>query len=153
MNYSKAPCFIADETLGKLVRYLRMSGFDCKYLHSKSSNLILSAIEENRVLLTRKRQLLDESQKWSGLVCFDPASDHVKEQLFNVMNAFNLDIYPMNCARCPRCNHLLEKTNADSISADIPDYILKKHSVFLKCTHCNNIYWAGSHVERFYDDQ
>ncbi len=141
--------FIADETLGKLARYLRMSGYDCKYLDSKCVDPILPAVEEDRILLTRNRSLEDESSKWDGLVCFNPRSDCANEQLKELSQRFDLKLSTGGRSRCPRCNLEIIAVEPESVTGVVPDYILSRYSVFYRCPKCLQVFWRGSHIDRF----
>ena len=66
--------FIADCMLGKLVKWLRIFGYDTTYITcSTDSFLILSARKDNRILLTRDTHLI---QKRNICNFFFVKSDH-----------------------------------------------------------------------------
>jgi hypothetical protein len=58
MTSSTHPRFVADKTLGRLARWLRILGCDVLYGSNFSGNgLLAAARQESRVVLTRDRRL------------------------------------------------------------------------------------------------
>ena len=63
------PRFIADCNVGRLARWLRALGYDASYhAHIEDAALVREAAAENRVLLTRDRDLLQRRAVQSGAV-------------------------------------------------------------------------------------
>jgi|GEM_PF-4666267 len=50
-------CFLCDQNLGRLTRWLRILGFDAEYMHGYDQGRIDRAIADGRIVLTRKSSL------------------------------------------------------------------------------------------------
>lgn len=71
--------FAADEMLGKLARWLRVSGHDVTYeRYIDDGHLIRQARDEGRIILTRDTHLIERLQKSEYLFIH---YDHLKDQL------------------------------------------------------------------------
>ena len=82
--------FIADSMLGRLVRWLRLLGYDTVYYpRIEDSVLLRIAREENRILLTRDSRLV----KARGLRQFLLLEENDPfDQLRSIITAFNLKV-------------------------------------------------------------
>ena len=74
MNY----CFAADRTLGKLLKWLRILGFDTIFESGISNKRFYESLEPERVLLTRTAANRDRFTD-RRLVFIE--ADHVRDQL------------------------------------------------------------------------
>ncbi|MGC8777940.1 MAG: Mut7-C RNAse domain-containing protein, partial [Candidatus Caldatribacteriaceae bacterium] len=74
--------FLADCMLGKLARWLRIAGYDTKYLpHSEDRKLIAIARFEGRVLLTKDQALFRRAKEIAYLVQAESLGHQLKEIL------------------------------------------------------------------------
>ena len=137
--------FIADAMLGSLAKRLRLLGFDVLYDRTLADNDVLRlALEQGRIILTRD----------TGLACRPLAqnhilikSDHVEEQLRQVLDAFSLSSSgPLT--RCSVCNQPLVSLDRDAARDRVPDHVLRTMTTFFECKGCGRTYWEGSHVKR-----
>ncbi len=68
VNLTEEPRFVLDGHLGRLASHLRMLGLDCLYDNGyEDDELVRVSVEEERVLLTRDRLLLDAQGHHAGL--------------------------------------------------------------------------------------
>jgi len=140
------PNFILDNHLGKLAGDLRMLGFDAGYSNQyQDQELAKSAIAQRRILLTRDRQLLMRKLIQYGYLVRSLNPD---EQLLEVMERFNLHSDIKLFQRCMRCNHILEPVKKKEIQHRLEPLTNKYFFEFKICPGCQQVYWAGSHVER-----
>lgn len=138
--------FVADQMLGKLVRWLRILGYDTRYdRHVMDPELARIARSEQRVLLTRDTRLPEER-------CIDNCvvieSDNVTDQLRQVSR--ELDIRIEDAAlftRCAKCNQLLQPMPKEEVQDRVPPYVYQTQEKFVYCDRCDRIYWSGSHVD------
>jgi len=138
--------FVADTHLGRLVRYLRMLGFDTKYRDdTQDGELAATSSEERRILLTRDRGLLKRSVVTRGYCvrATDP-----REQLREVLRRFDLSAAVAPFSRCVHCNSLLRPTHKELISDRLPPKTGQYYEEFHVCPGCERIYWKGSHYRR-----
>lgn len=140
------PRFVLDNHLGKLTHYLRLLGFDALYDPNwQDRDLALIANREDRILLTRDRGLLKRNLVRRG---YCVRAHHPREQVFEIINRFNLKRLVNPFQRCPRCNGLLESVRKQDILDRLEPLTRLYYDEFDRCTQCGQIYWKGSHYER-----
>ena len=138
--------FILDVHLGKLAKYLRMCGFDTAYQNDYDDKKIIEiSLEENRIILTRDIGLLKVKSVSNGYFIRD---QNPKAQLTEVLKYFDLyqAINPFN--RCIKCNGKLESIEKEKIIQQLEPLTQKYFDTFFRCTHCQSIFWEGSHFDR-----
>lgn len=135
--------FILTKELGRLARWLRILGFDTAYFtQEKESSLIIKALQEDMVILTRNARL----GRHAGIKMLHIKSDYVKEQLQQV--AKELSLKPdksLMFSRCILCNKILARTEKGKVKDEVPEYVFKTQNDFAACPQCRRIYWQGSH--------
>lgn len=141
--------FAADSMLGRLARWLRMSGYDTAYFKQKGDeDLISIAANENRILLTRDSKLHAKALKLKLQSCH-VRSGELLEQLKQLALELGIAIQGSPIfARCTACNGVLERTEKESLRNKIPDTVLDGTDDFYSCKSCGKIYWRGSHWNR-----
>lgn len=150
LSSTHKPRFLADQMLGKLAKWLRMLGFDTKYLNEvEDSALLRIAKDEKRILLTRDTQLLKtrpivRKQIRAALV----QSDYLDQQLHQVIEEFDLCEAGFTESYCPRCNAPIEPVSKHSVKGKVPSYIHRTKNDFSLCPKCGNLFWKGTHWER-----
>jgi len=138
--------FVADKMLGRLVRWLRLIGQDVTYgPHLSGVGLIRAARNEARMILTRDRRILKTRNAPPYLFI---ESDHFREQLRQVIQAFHIDPCARIFTRCARCNHPLETIAKDKVQDRVPPYVFSTQVRFSFCRVCRNVYWPATHQER-----
>jgi uncharacterized protein with PIN domain/sulfur carrier protein ThiS len=147
----REPKFVADVHLGKLVKKLRLLGFDILY-DSTWDDVELAdiAMNESRILLTRDRRLLMRSIIDRGLII---RSTNIEEQVIEVLERLDLynEINPFS--RCLMCNGtLLNVTEEDETYQELFIQLPAKVRIWCKeitiCEKCHKLYWKGSHYEK-----
>jgi uncharacterized protein with PIN domain len=136
--------FIADKTLGKLAKWLRILGYDTVYWRSDDlAGLLHRAHEEERALLTKDTKLYQEKGSLRALLIRD---DNPFLQLQEVVRLFQLPLrQDMLFSRCLTCNTPLEDVTPEEVKGEVPDYIFHTHQEFSRCPSCRKVYWAGTH--------
>jgi uncharacterized protein len=140
-----APRFLADAMLGRLATWLRILGHDAEYFRGEDEDLLRRAWHEGRLLLTRDTRLLLRRRLPPYLFI---QSDHVTEQLRQVVVTLALDPEALPGRRCLRCNVILERRTKPEVLGLVPDFVWSHHQEFWGCPRCRRIYWAGSHRRR-----
>jgi uncharacterized protein len=138
--------FIADTTVGKLVKWLRILGYDTVYWRSEDpQGLLHRARDEGRTLITKDTKLYKDKGSLKALLIQE---DNPFLQLQEVVRLFKL---PLNKAmffsRCLICNSQLEMVDPSEAREEVPDYIYHTHRTFSRCPSCRKIYWTGTHYE------
>jgi len=144
--------FIADVMVGKLAKYLRMAGYDIRYINTiDDDDLIKIARKENRIVLTRDSLLLIRKEFKNGSIkSLFIKDDNLINQLKQVKSELRLTLKP-NLIRCLKCNRILIKVDKENIRNKIPPYVYKTHENFLYCNNCNKYYWRGTHYNNIKD--
>lgn len=75
-------------------------------------------------------------------------SDHVREQLRQVVDAFSLSPRARLFRRCVECNGELEAVAREAAAGRVPPFVLETQSEFRRCVRCRHLYWHATHVER-----
>lgn len=129
--------------LGRLVKGLRMLGYDTLYWRGESKAILELASRDGRIVLTRNRSLL---RARDGLKVVLICSDNPGEQLKELIKELDLSL-DGTClqSRCLCCNGLLVPICKEEVEDSIPDYVYQTHKDFSSCTHCSRIYWKGTH--------
>ena len=144
MSAERPPRFVVDGMLGSLARWLRILGYDTDYANQRDDNeLVRIARAENRVLLTRDRELAARRGVQALLV----ESQSLDEQLAQVRQAFPLADGKVS-ARCPVCNTPLVQASREEVADRVPAYVLRHHRHFQRCPGCRRVYWRGSHWQK-----
>lgn len=142
---SAEPRFVVDVMLGRLVRWLRMLGYDTVYdPRADDAAIARLAARDGRIVLTRDRGLLRRRLVREGLLV---DHDDVGAQLRIVVDALALDIAPeRRFRRCLVCNAPLAEARPDEVAGRVPPFVLRTHAAFRACTGCGRVYWPGTHV-------
>ena len=136
--------FIVDKTLGKLVKWLRILGYDTVYWRSDDlRGLLRRAQEEGRALITKDTKLYQGKGSLKALLIQE---DNPFLQLQEVVHLFELPVTEdMLFSRCLTCNTPLEDVAPEEVKGEVPDYIYHTHQEFSRCPLCRKVYWAGTH--------
>jgi len=137
--------FLADRMLGKLVKWLRILGYDTAYpSFDDDLSLILIARQENRILLTRNTNLIKRRNICDFLFV---KGDHWEEQLAGIIKGLKLEIN-LNLkifSRCSLCNTLTKNINKKEVKTHVPPYVFSTQVKFVYCPYCKKYYWRGTH--------
>jgi uncharacterized protein len=144
--HSSPQNFIADVHLGKLVKLLRLLGFDTLYQNNYTDKDIVSmAKEQERIVLTRDVGLLKHKAVKRG---YWLRSQIPAEQAKEVIQRFILPDLIQVFTRCLVCNGVLEEVDKEKVIERLPPNTIMYFTEFYQCTNCRKIYWKGSHYER-----
>jgi uncharacterized protein len=139
--------FVADRTLGKLARKLRILGFDTLYIRGGNlAGALQASLAENRVLLTRSRKVREKPENLTVLVV---EANDPREQIQELIGKLHLQAKPDQFfRRCLLCNEELHSLGKDEAEGKVPDFIYRSYDVFFMCPRCLRIYWPGTHYEK-----
>lgn len=138
--------FLADDTLGRLSKWLRLLGFDTEQYHGAADRTFLRiAASRGRIAISRRRDLT--LKQYSGRMIVI-RSERLEEQMGELVRNFGLpvDEEKFFCL-CLECNVYLEKISKRHAIGLVPSYILESQEEFRKCPACGRIFWAGTHRE------
>lgn len=142
----RSPRFVADVHLGKLVRRLRLLGFDCLYNPTwDDPALAARSAAEERVLLTRDRGLLMRAEVVHGL-CL--RSDQPEQQVRDVLCRLDLARLARPFSRCLACNGSVRDLPAAVARPLVPERTRQATDEYFRCQDCGKLYWKGAHWPR-----
>lgn len=138
--------FMVDINVGKLARLLRMVGYDAKSVPDLPLREVAwMAVEENRILLTRNRDLLKIKEVVFGHLL---RSQDPEQQFLEVAQLYSLVCDKAPFSRCLECNELLTVVDKSEIRDRLEPLTKKYYNDFKICSSCDLIYWRGSHWEK-----
>jgi uncharacterized protein with PIN domain len=139
--------FIADNNVGKLARWLRLIGYDTLLFKLKDdSQMIKTALSENRVILTKdtqfmKRRLVTNGKLKTTLI----RQDDPKLQVQEVVKTLNLNYHFKPFSLCLECNRALIARDKEEVQNLVPARVLETQTQYTQCPSCHRIYWQGTH--------
>jgi len=135
--------FILTKELGRLSKWLRILGFDTVYYNQDNlSSLIIQALRDERIILTRNQRL----PQARGLKIVLIKNEKIKKQVEEVLKTLKIVLEPeMMFSRCILCNTELVYITKDEVKDKVPEYVFNTQEDFLTCPQCNRIYWQGTH--------
>ncbi len=141
--------FLVDAMLGNVARKLRLLGFDAEYFPDiEDSVLIEKAKNENRIIISKDRHLVDRAKK--NEIPFIPITKENEIQQFLEITKnihLPLDEISGDTARCTKCNSTTSPISKFKVEDKIPTGVLENNEKFWKCDDCDQIYWEGTHIE------
>lgn len=138
--------FVADAHLGGLARLLRMAGYDTLYdNHYHDDEIARIAREEERVLLTRDRDLLKRRTVEAG--CYVHALEP-EAQLRELFARLRLGEGMRPFSLCLHCNLPLRPVAKAEVLDRLPPRVAEVQDEFTGCAHCGRVFWKGSHHAR-----
>ncbi len=138
--------FIADVHLRKLARLLRLLGFDtARSGDVEDAEIVTIAANEDRIILTRDRQLLKHSAVTHG---YWVRSTQPLEQAREVVHRFDLTAQAQPFRRCLSCNGLVKPVDTKEVLSRIPPKTALWQDEYFICQACDKLYWRGTHFPR-----
>ncbi len=130
--------------LGRLAKWLRLTGYDTRYLRDiPDSDLLRIAESEDRIVLTRDTLLVRRKSCRNYIFIRD---DHWRGQLRQVVAEAGLDLESA-LTICSVCNEPLHEAGGESIKSFVPAYVYATQQKFARCGGCYRVYWAATHTE------
>ena len=135
--------FLLTKELGRLAKWLRILGFDTVYYNQdKPSSLIIQALRDERIILTRNHHL----PQGRGLKIVVIKNEKIKKQVEEVLKTLKIRPEPgMMFSRCILCNEVLADIAKDKVKDKVPEYVFNTQEDFITCPQCKRIYWQGTH--------
>lgn len=135
--------FILTQELGRLAKWLRILGFDTEYFkEGNSSSLIIRALRDGRIILTRNHHLPQSAAPQITLV----QAERIKEQVAEVLNTLHINPQSFRMfTRCIICNEELVPISRDKVKDKVPEYVFNTQNNFVTCPKCMRVYWQGTH--------
>lgn len=136
-------CFVADAHLGGLAHLLRMAGFDTLYDNGYlDSEIAAIAVREERIVLTRDRELLKRRSITHG--CYVRALKST-QQLREIFVRLDLARSARPFTLCLHCNAPLHTVDKSQVLQRLPPSVRERYQRFSTCDICQRVFWEGSH--------
>jgi uncharacterized protein with PIN domain len=137
------PKFAVDRMIARVARWLRMLGADTTFDESiDGATMLKIARREGRILITRDKRL----KSAPDALYLD--SNHLREQLRQILARYPFDIHRDAFSRCSRCNTPLIAVDRDVVRHRVPPFVYASNEKFSECPTCAHLYWSGTHPER-----
>ena len=134
--------FILTAELGRLCKWLRILNYDAYYFRGRNSSLILKAIQENRIIITREKRSFKNSAVKNIVLNQEKLLYQIKELKIILGLDFNIDNLFLRCADC---NTITVKVDKENVKEKVPLYAYQNQQEFYKCPRCKKIFWCGTH--------
>ena len=140
--------FLVDQMLGTLAKWLRFCGIDTFYATQsiQDDELLEIAKKENRVLVTRDKELILRAQK-RDIRVIPVFTRDLDEQLKKVLNRTTVDSTQI-LSRCSLCNTQLISIDKEQVKNKVPENVYQTNETFWICPECKKVYWCGSHYDK-----
>ena len=145
--------FFVDAMLGNIARKLRFFGYDSKYFADiEDRQIIIEAKKENRIIISRDKDLVKKSEKL-GLSCIFITKEDETDQFLEIIAQTKIKFSHISgdFARCSKCNGNTVRIEKSSIKENVSPKTYQTNEIFWKCSNCNKIYWEGTHVKKLQD--
>jgi len=135
--------FILSKELGRLAKWLRILGFDAVYYNQDNlSSLIIQALRDERIILTRNQRL----PQARGIKIVLIKNEKIKKQVAEILKTLKIKPEPeIMFSRCILCNAQLMDIAKEKVKDKVPEYVFKTQGYFITCPKCQRIYWQGTH--------
>jgi uncharacterized protein with PIN domain len=142
LNFGKMK-FLLTKELGRLAKWLRILGYDTAYFNQdKLSSLIIQALKEDRIIVTRNQKLAGHAGTRVVLL----EKEKIREEVSEVLEKLKIKPKaPDMFSRCIICNEKLLSIDKEKIKDKVPEYVYKTQERFITCPICGRIYWQGTH--------
>jgi len=141
------PRFIVDINVGKLAKWLRMTGYDALLFDGDDdSRMIVIALREGRIVITKDTQIVKRGVITSGkLKAVIITTDDPELQMQEVIESLDLDCHFKPFSICLECNQLLLERSKQEVEDRVPPYVLQTQHEYVECPACHRVYWKGTH--------
>ena len=138
---------LCDQMCGSLAKWLRFFGFDTFYANAEMSDdeIMVIAQKENRILITRDKELVQRCKK-NNISVEKINSPDLEKQLEQLIPNLSVDENKI-LTRCTICNNILQKVDKNLVEHKVPPLVFSEQNTFWFCSSCDKYYWMGSHYK------
>lgn len=135
--------FRVDRPLGKLIKWLRLLGFDAISECLPASKVSTAPRHDDRIWIIKTKLMAPIE----GIIPI--STNNPIDQLRQVITVLRIQRHSLKpFTRCSECNCELITVDRETIRGLVPDYIWETHHQFQSCDFCQKIFWPGSHVDQ-----
>jgi len=137
--------FVVDCMLGKLARWLRLSGYHVIYANLTDEEILEISEREGRIILTRDKLLHAKACKY-GVKSIYLHENDVISQLEQLIQELKIEIHDSpEYSLCPICGGEISEIDQEKAKNKVPQKIIQSKSRLYSCKDCGKIYWEGKH--------
>lgn len=149
--------FLVDAMLGKLVRFLRIFGYDTVYADDLEKYYGMSPVsdeklkeyaeKENRIIITKDLPFYNKTRANSIYLKGEGVYNYLNQLKYKLNLNYQFQI---DHARCSLCNSALERVQKKSdIKEEVLAQTYNNYDEFYRCSNldCRKIYWNGPHID------
>jgi uncharacterized protein len=139
--------FIVDHNVGKLLRWLRLMGFNSLFFTGEDDGLMVKqALAEDRIILTRDTGIMKRRLVTSGRVkAILLESEDPERQMRQLLSALDLKAQARPFTLCLEDNAPLLAASKEDVKDRVPPYVFKTQTQYVECPACRRVYWRGTH--------
>lgn len=141
------PKFIVDTNVGKLVKWLRMMGFDTLFFDEPDDGMMVKiALAQDRIIITKDSEFMKRHAVTTHRVrAILVSGDNSDLQMQTVLNTLALTDKAQYFTRCLECNAQLQKLDKKDAEGLVPEKVFQIHDQYMICKSCGRIFWRGTH--------
>jgi len=142
---------LCDQMLGTLAKWLRIYGFDTFFANNviDDSELLTIAKKENRILITRDKELIGQARR-ENIKNIEIKTTDLDLQIKSVIDRIKPNREKI-LSRCVLCNTIVTKIDKEEVNEKVPQRVFENNDKFWICKKCNKIYWKGTHYEKMFE--
>jgi uncharacterized protein with PIN domain len=147
------PKFVVDVNAGKLVKWLRMMGFDTvAFDEPDDGGMVKIALAEDRIIITKDSEFMKRRSISSGRAkAILVSGDSSENQMMTVMHALKLAGMERPFTLCLECNSELKEMDRKEAEQLVPPRVSEVQTQYMACPACHRIYWRGTHWQAMND--
>ena len=142
------PSFLCDAGLGGLARWLRVAGYEARWIADiDDEDLLREARRLSATLITTDSILMERRVLRDGIIpaIWVPPSLTMLEQLEMVLQELRL---PRREARCMDCGGEFQQVDKEQMRERIPPRTYRWLDQYFVCRRCGKLFWHGTHWEK-----
>ena len=147
------PKFVVDANVGKLVKWLRMMGFDTVFFDEPDDGrMVKIALAQGRTIITKDSGVMKRRTITSGRVkAVLVSGDSSENQMTTVLKKLDLAGKERPFTRCLECNTELTEMDKSEAEKRVPPRVSQLQHQYMVCPACHRIYWRGTHWKAMTD--
>jgi uncharacterized protein len=141
------PKFIIDANVGKLVKWLRMMGFDALFFDEPDDGrMVKLALAQERIVITKDSEFVKRRTIANGRVnAILVSGNNPEDQMITVLRKLHLAERARPFTRCLECNTELDEMDRSEAKKLVPSRVSEIQNQYMACPNCRRIYWRGTH--------
>ncbi len=140
--------FTVDAMLGKLARWLRLTGHDTRYsTEMRDDELLHVSLDEGRILITSDAELNEraQNQNLESLLLRGPVDEGVAYVFTEYKIPPKIDPTISRCSKCNGSLVELKDVDKERVKGLVFEQTFDYYEEFWLCEDCNSVFFQGGH--------